>query len=235
VRTLANLARGSGGAAYDVSHGGKGKRGNPKVKEKISLDLDDVAGGAVNMTQIDIEYLLVELLILKYLQERYSQTSYATNVYLTLGSMAPRLTRLTRESLKTVPNVKFECTFRARRQKPKGDGKAGPNGKGKLKSITNEKAQGTSNSSVPKKRKRRDRISDEEENEVIIIEDDDSKESVIEDTYGDFKRIKDDSGEEEDIVDWSHSMRSKSVGPKTPSAKRQRRMATLATPSRHCT
>jgi ATP-dependent DNA helicase Q1 len=48
---LAGLARGAGGGAYEVSHGGGGQKGKGKAKEKIALDLDNIAGGAVELTK----------------------------------------------------------------------------------------------------------------------------------------------------------------------------------------
>lgn len=47
VNMLAGLARNAGGGAFDVlADGGKGKR---REKEKVSLDLDAVAGGVVDL------------------------------------------------------------------------------------------------------------------------------------------------------------------------------------------
>lgn len=47
VDMLANLVRGAGGGAYSASTGGKKGKG----KEKVSLDLDEVAGGKVAMNK----------------------------------------------------------------------------------------------------------------------------------------------------------------------------------------
>ena len=47
LNMLARLARGKGGGVYEVSHGGGGKKSKGKSKEKMTLDLDEVAGGAV--------------------------------------------------------------------------------------------------------------------------------------------------------------------------------------------
>lgn len=47
VGMLADLVRGAGGGAYSASTGGKKGKG----KEKISLDLDEVAGGKVTMNK----------------------------------------------------------------------------------------------------------------------------------------------------------------------------------------
>ena len=46
---LADLVRGAGGGAFGVAAGGKRGRGKGKTadKEKVNLDLDDVAGGKV--------------------------------------------------------------------------------------------------------------------------------------------------------------------------------------------
>lgn len=51
LNMLAGLARGVGGGAYEVSHGSGRKNGKGKSKEKMAMDLDSVAGGAVDLTK----------------------------------------------------------------------------------------------------------------------------------------------------------------------------------------
>lgn len=46
---LGDLVRGSGGGAFDVAGGGRGAKG--KVKEKVAIDLDDIAGGKVCLSK----------------------------------------------------------------------------------------------------------------------------------------------------------------------------------------
>lgn len=47
VGMLTDLVRGVGGGAYGVRGGGK--RGKGKAKEKVDLDLEDIAGGKVTL------------------------------------------------------------------------------------------------------------------------------------------------------------------------------------------
>ena len=51
LNMLAGLARGVGGATYEVTHKNGVKKGKGKAKEKFALDLDDVAGGIVDLTK----------------------------------------------------------------------------------------------------------------------------------------------------------------------------------------
>jgi ATP-dependent DNA helicase Q1 len=53
LNMLAGLARGAGGGVYEVSHnsGGKMGKGKAKEKEKLTMDLDDIAGGVVDLTR----------------------------------------------------------------------------------------------------------------------------------------------------------------------------------------
>lgn len=57
LNMLATLARGNGGGAYEVIQGGRGRKGKGKTKEKVGLDLDDVAGGKVNLSK-DVSHFL---------------------------------------------------------------------------------------------------------------------------------------------------------------------------------
>lgn len=47
---LAELARGLGGGAFEVVSGGKGRKGK-KTKEKLEVDLQEIAGGKVNLSK----------------------------------------------------------------------------------------------------------------------------------------------------------------------------------------
>ncbi|KAJ6621593.1 P-loop containing nucleoside triphosphate hydrolase protein, partial [Mycena sp. CBHHK59/15] len=119
---LAGLARGAGGGSYGV--GGGGRKGKGKEKEKVDMNLELVCGGKVDLKKDDIETLLVELLIQKYLKEKYQSTAYSTNVYLDSGPLALRLTRMSRDRVKTDQTApKIECSFRKAPQKAKASGK----------------------------------------------------------------------------------------------------------------
>jgi ATP-dependent DNA helicase Q1 len=51
LNMIATLARGNGGGVYEVTHGGRGRKGKGKTKEKLGLDLDDIAGGKVDLSK----------------------------------------------------------------------------------------------------------------------------------------------------------------------------------------
>ncbi|KAF9261337.1 ATP-dependent DNA helicase [Marasmius fiardii PR-910] len=118
---LAGLARGTGGAGFNVSGGGKGKR--KAMKEKASLDLDAVCGGKVELKKDEIEYLLVELLLRKYLDERPHATSYSTVMYMTLGPLAPRLTRASKTDIQNGGGHRVKCSFVKTKKSSKAKGK----------------------------------------------------------------------------------------------------------------
>lgn len=213
LNMLAGLARGTGGGVYGVPHEGGGRKGKGKTKEKVALDLNDVAGGIVKLTKDEIEHLLVELLIQRYLQETYNQTAYATNVYLALGPLAPRLTCISRENLKNVQGLKIECTFQTPARKQKGDGKAGSS-KAKPK-ASNGATQNILNQIKGVKRKRQPVPSSEDEEEEIgrvPDEDDEHFEPAFQDKNRDADNS--DSSDHEMVYGWSHSMRSDFPPPK---------------------
>jgi hypothetical protein len=146
----------------------------------------------------------VELLIQRYLKEKYAQTSYSTNVYLTLGPLAPRLTRVTRENLKNMQGLTIECTFRTRKRKSKGDGKAGPGG------AKPKPSNGMTQSAGIKKKRKRPVPGSEDDDEVVLIPDEDIEEQK--DTglaSRGFDKGGDGNDDDDEIVDdWSHTMRS---------------------------
>ncbi|KZT54726.1 ATP-dependent DNA helicase [Calocera cornea HHB12733] len=107
VGILSDLARGLAGGAFNVSSGGK-KR---KRTEKAELDLEDVAGGKVGLSKDDVETLTIQLILDHYLKEDFHQTAYAINVYLSPGSQAPRLTRLSKSAVASGSGPRLECTF----------------------------------------------------------------------------------------------------------------------------
>ncbi|KAG6820211.1 hypothetical protein H0H93_003865 [Arthromyces matolae] len=114
LNNLATLARGNGGGQYDV---GRGKKG--KTKEKHKLNLEEVAGGEVNLSKEEIEHLLVDLLVRKYFKEDYLSTVYSTVVYIKCGPLAPSLSRHTRVTLASAPNLKIESIFRVKEKQSK--------------------------------------------------------------------------------------------------------------------
>ncbi|EPQ53743.1 ATP-dependent DNA helicase [Gloeophyllum trabeum ATCC 11539] len=84
LETLAKLSdfvRGAGGGGFQVKGAGSKRKGKGKATEKTGLDIEDIAGGKVNLSKENTERLLVELLLSKDLQQEYKINAYATNVY----------------------------------------------------------------------------------------------------------------------------------------------------------
>ena len=151
----------------------------------------------------------MELLLQRYLAEKYNQTAYATNVYLAPGPLAPRLTRVTRENLKTMPGLKIECTFRTRAHHSKNDGKPGPS-KAKPK-PSNGPTQTASSQTAGVKRKRRPVTA------ILCddVDDDEDFEPAFQKYNKSGARDSDDDSDDDEIVDdWSHTMRSDFPPPK---------------------
>lgn len=57
LNNLATLARGNKGGSYEATQGGRGRKGKGKTKEKVNLDLEEVAGGKVNISK-DVSHIL---------------------------------------------------------------------------------------------------------------------------------------------------------------------------------
>uniref|UniRef100_D8QE93 ATP-dependent DNA helicase n=1 Tax=Schizophyllum commune (strain H4-8 / FGSC 9210) TaxID=578458 RepID=D8QE93_SCHCM len=112
IKKLAEIARGLGGGT--VSSGTKRKKGKSSGPETI--DIEDVAGGKVNMKQEDVESLIVQLLIDNYLREDFHATAYDIILYLKPGPLAGRLTRRPRDDL---GNVRILHKFRVVKRKSK--------------------------------------------------------------------------------------------------------------------
>ncbi|KZT07931.1 ATP-dependent DNA helicase [Laetiporus sulphureus 93-53] len=98
IAQLADLARGSGGASFTMTSSQKG-RGRGKEKERIALDLEEVAGGKVELAKEETELLCTHLLVQRYLQEDFHATPYSVNVYVCPGPNAARFTRLSRNDV----------------------------------------------------------------------------------------------------------------------------------------
>ncbi|KAI0777314.1 P-loop containing nucleoside triphosphate hydrolase protein [Trametes elegans] len=95
---LCNVARGLGGADNDDGGGGGG-RGRGKGKggqKKVSVDLQEAAGGKVELSKEHTEALCVRLLVDRFLEFSFTHTVYAMNVYLQPSDTAARFTRLAR-------------------------------------------------------------------------------------------------------------------------------------------
>ncbi|KAJ8087719.1 hypothetical protein PM082_006556 [Marasmius tenuissimus] len=118
---LAGLVRGTGGAAFNVAGGGKGKR--KATPTKASVDLGKVCGGKVDMKKDEIEFLLVELILQQFLAESPQVTPYHTVMYMKLGRRAPQVDRLSRADVEngnvTPVKVWFKTTKKASKAKAK--------------------------------------------------------------------------------------------------------------------
>ncbi|KAF9460286.1 ATP-dependent DNA helicase [Collybia nuda] len=218
LNMLATLARGNGGGAYEVTQGGRGKKGKGKTKEKVGLDLEEVAGGKVDLSKDDIEYLLVHLLLQRYLMERYNQTAYSTNVYLTLGPLARQITRHTQETVVSAPGVRVECVFR-RKAKKSGTGVGSASKvKGGLNPLSKVEARKRKRATSP--------FEGEEDDEIVIISDEENEVDLEEVRAYRGTAVEHYVGSEDDedeiIDDWSHTMRD--VPPPT---KRSRKSAII--------
>ncbi|KAF5351184.1 hypothetical protein D9756_008189 [Leucocoprinus leucothites] len=117
VNMLAGLAKNAGGGAFDVSSGGRGKR---KEKEKVNLDLDNIAGGTVDLPRDDIEHLIIHLLTKGYFKEEYQQTAYSANVYVVPGGLANRFIHETRENIENRAKPMIEMTLTKQTPKTRG-------------------------------------------------------------------------------------------------------------------
>ncbi|KAI9567984.1 P-loop containing nucleoside triphosphate hydrolase protein [Boletus coccyginus] len=111
VAGFGELARGAAGGSFET--GGKRR----KVKEKVHLDYNAVAGGEVRLTKDDLEVLIVHLLVSRYLGEAFSSTAYSVNVYIVPGELALRLTRFTRADILAGKGPRIHCSFRRQRQR----------------------------------------------------------------------------------------------------------------------
>ncbi|PPQ78009.1 hypothetical protein CVT25_015565 [Psilocybe cyanescens] len=127
---LATLARGGNKGAFEASQARR------SAATKQTLDIQDVAGGRVDLSKNDIEHLLVYLLTQDYLKEEYLQTAYNCVVYVVAGKLAPRISHLSHERITSSAKPKLEFTF----AKPAAKKKA------------TKAADGTSKSTIPKKR-----------------------------------------------------------------------------------
>jgi ATP-dependent DNA helicase Q1 len=184
----------------------------------------------------ETEYLLVDMLLQKYLQESYHQTAYQTLVYLVRGPLAPKLTRLTRETLevtKEVNRLVVECTFRKRAAR----------GRGGLKAASSSQDQqdgdgvaGKLKKPPGRKRKRNAAPVSEDEEGVVGLSDDEIEEVDIErprlplpvstQSQGRSWILNTNEEEDSDFFDdgdgWSHSMRSMAKRSSSPTRKKQR-------------
>ncbi|KAI5121119.1 hypothetical protein M0805_002791 [Coniferiporia weirii] len=222
---LADLVRGAGGGAFGVSGGG-GKRGKGKAKEKVGLDLDEIAGGKVALGKDETEILLVNLLLSQHLKESFHSTAYAINVYVLTGPSAIRLSRYSREDVEAGKGPRIIVAFLKKKSKKRGSSKEGARGSGG-RNKENDTGEDFFNRTNGKKRKRYegleadpefgdDSIADDENVMSLYIDDDEPEEPRRRADKGrkrlQTKVLSEDEGEEED--DWEFTFDGGSV-PKT--------------------
>jgi ATP-dependent DNA helicase Q1 len=114
------------GKSFGVERSGRKGKGN--AKEKVGLDLDEIAGGKVELSKDasslahsfksefmvllqDADTLIIQLLLSHHLKEYFHSTAYSINVYLLSGPQAMCLTRLSREAVEGGSGQRIECTF----------------------------------------------------------------------------------------------------------------------------
>ncbi|KAL6299341.1 P-loop containing nucleoside triphosphate hydrolase protein [Sparassis latifolia] len=95
VAQLADLVRGHGGSSFHA----KVKKGRKTVREKVHLDLNEVAGGKLEYSKQDAELLCIHLMVEDYLKTFYSVNNFTTNTYVRLGNNADRLTQLSKQDV----------------------------------------------------------------------------------------------------------------------------------------
>ncbi|CCL98046.1 uncharacterized protein FIBRA_00040 [Fibroporia radiculosa] len=114
INQLASVARGRSSGTSSAASKGKGK-------EKAGMDLDEIAGGAVELSNDDVEALCVDMLINGYLKEEYHSQSYGINVYVVAGAKAVRLSRFSREDIEQGKGPEMEYCFLKKSRKKKGE------------------------------------------------------------------------------------------------------------------
>ncbi|KIJ63080.1 hypothetical protein HYDPIDRAFT_176149 [Hydnomerulius pinastri MD-312] len=209
IAGLSDLARGLGGGSFDTG----GKR--QKVKEKVQLDYDAVAGGKVGLSKDDIETLTVQLLVSRYLGEAFSSTAYTVNVYVIPGELALRLSRFSRADVVNGKGPRIQCSFKRQARKVKATA-AGTKRKVATGNISDEEGVPVSvagpsrirKPGVTKARTKRQYQEVDEEEEAVGVEDIDEEED--EDFTNAIRMI--DEAEPSDAEDdedrgWEYSLR----------------------------
>jgi len=217
IGQLCDLARGLGGATFDVSGKGKGKS-RAKEKQRAELNLDEIAGGKVELSKEDTETLCVHLLVNDYLQEDFHPTAYTTNVYVIPGPNALRLSRMSRIDMEQGKGPSLECSFP---NKPKRKGASQKSPRKKAQAEQGECSE-LGSSSRPRKRAL---PSYDERDEDITLTNHERNDHNLKDMYGDPEDDEFDLQDEvEDADDWNFSLRGRSTQPsrKKPRTTTQR-------------
>ncbi|KAF8588200.1 ATP-dependent DNA helicase [Ramaria rubella] len=170
VGMTADLIRGAGGKSFGVAGGGR--KGKGKTKEKVELDLNEIAGGKVGLSKDDAETLLIQLLLSHHLKEDFHSTAYSINVYVISGPQAMRLTRLSREAVEGGAGQRIECSF-LKKTGQKGAGQTKRKISGTQSKLTkgDRKSQSQLKSTANGKAKKRKRSFSLEEEDLDEFED----------------------------------------------------------------
>ncbi|KAL5498565.1 hypothetical protein ACEPAH_1919 [Sanghuangporus vaninii] len=161
---LADLVRGAGGGSFGAVVGGRGRgKGKGGAKEKIGLDLDEIAGGKVQLGKEETEILIVQLFLSGHLGESFHSTAYSINVYVTPGLGALRITRYSREDVESGRGQRIQVTFLR-----KGKDAAKKNGRS---TKTGDEEASYSSGAKGKKRKRGEESFEDDLDDPIVDDD----------------------------------------------------------------
>ncbi|KAH9849006.1 ATP-dependent DNA helicase [Lenzites betulinus] len=227
---LCKLARGLrvAAAGESAAGGAKGRgRGKRARQEKESVDVQEAAGGKVELTETQTEHLCVRLLLDGFFEMSFSPTAYAVNVYLKPSATAARFTRFSRAEIEQGKGPAFECTFLKKVTKRKSTAaatsaakKADKPEKPKSTPRATNAAASSSNSASRGKRKRDaseslDEVDDDEEEEDGEYDDGSMKDFVVHDSLG-------EDSDEDEVMEWSTSLRPGKRAATRPAAKQSR-------------
>ncbi|KAI9061598.1 ATP-dependent DNA helicase [Trametes sanguinea] len=221
---LCDLARGVGGASAGAAGGGAKGKGKGRAKAKVAVDIEEVAGGKVDLSKEQTEVLCVHLLIEGYLKLAYVPTKYAVNVYLQAGAKAARLTRFSRADIEQGKGPELTCTFLKKVPKRKAAATSGAGSTNSQKAGKTKGAKATPSSSKARGKRKREasEVSESlDEDEEEIKEDSDLGSMV------DFLAPESDQEDDDDDIDmdWSTSLRRNTQASR-PVAKKPRRSLT---------
>ncbi|KAI0360318.1 ATP-dependent DNA helicase [Trametes cingulata] len=241
--TMAQLcSRARGLRTSGATDGAKGRgRGKRAPKEKVNVDLQEVAGGKIELTQEQTEALCVRLLVDGYLEMDFSPTAYTINVYLKPSDKAARFTRFSRADIEQGKAPQYECTFLKKVTKRKGTTASGAADEkedrkaGKTKNTpraTKTKATMESSSARGKRKRELHKSSGEEIDDEDGEDDDDFDFDEEEEDdanirpptrkrQSSFIAVESDDDDDDDDLEWTTSMRGTAAS--RPAAKRPRR------------
>ncbi|OSD02611.1 ATP-dependent DNA helicase [Trametes coccinea BRFM310] len=225
---LCDLARGVGGGNAGAAGGGAKGKGKGRSKGKVAVDIEEVAGGKVELSKEQTEVLCVRLLVEGYLQMSYAPTAYSVNVYLEPSAKAARFTRFSRADIEQGKGPEFVCPFLKKVTKRTTAATTGTSAKKSHKASkgksTPQSAKATPSGSKARGKRKRDASEaseslDEDEEE---IEQDSELGSLV-----DFFAPESDQDGDDIDMDWSTSMRGHTQASR-PVAKKPRRSRATA-------